>query len=138
MSEDRTLFGDGRYPDNGALAVLARLAFVVSALGIFAAIYLPLAWTPHFARSHLLEHFAAFYVATLTGMAAMPRVRLRRIAGGYVAFATGLEALHLLSGAHIEPLVRNWVADLGGLTAACAPVVFERFRRRFVLLPAAA
>jgi hypothetical protein len=130
MSEDRSLFGDGPYPDTGPLAVLARLAFVGALLLIPAEAYLP-SFTLHFARSHYIEHFAAFYVAVLCGMAAMPRVRLRLIAAAYMLFATALEALHLLGGAHIYPLVRNWTADLGGLAAACAPVVFERFRRRF-------
>jgi hypothetical protein len=131
MSEDRTLFGDGRYPDTGPLAILARLAFAAATLAIPAAVYMP-AFPLHFARSHYIEHFAAFYVAALFGMAAMPRVKLRRIATGYLLYAGFVEALHLLAGAHLTALVRNWVADVGGLTAACAPVVVERFRRRFV------
>ena len=131
MSEDRTLFGDGRYPDSGPVAILARLAFVGSAIAIPAAAYMP-AFPLHFARSHYIEHFAAFYVAALFAMAAMPRIRLRRIAGGYFVFAVLLEAIHLAEGSQPQALVRNWVADLGGLAAACAPVVIERFRRRFV------
>jgi len=131
MSEDRTLFGDGRYPDTGPLAILARLAFAASALAIPGAVYLP-SFPLHFARSHYIEHFAGFYVAALFAMAALPRVRLRRIAVGYVVFATVLEALHLPGGALFSNLVRNWTADVGGLMAACAPVVAERFRRRFV------
>jgi hypothetical protein len=130
-SEDRTLFGDGRYPDTGPLAILARLAFGVSALAIPAAVYLP-SFPLHFARSHYIEHFAAFYVAALCGMAALPRVRLRHVAAGYVAFATLMEASHLPGGARLGDLVRNWTADTGGLAAAFAPVVFERFRRRFL------
>ena len=52
-------------------------------------------------------------------------------------FATALEATHLLAGARFAPLVGTWAADLGGLSAACAPVVVERFRRRFPRQPAA-
>ena len=130
MSDDRTLFGDGRYPDTGPLAILARLAFVGSVIAIPTAVYMP-AFPLHFARSHYIEHFAAFYVTALFGMAAMPRVRLRRIGTGYLLFAAGLEAFHLVQGAHLSALIRNWVADVGGLAAACAPVVVERFRRRF-------
>jgi len=130
MTEDRTLFGDGRYPDAGPLAILARLAFGASALAIPAAVYLP-SFPLHFARSHYIEHFAAYYVAALWGLAALPRVRLRHIAAGYAVFATVVEALHLPGGARLSDLVRNWTADAGGLAAAIAPVVFERFRRRF-------
>jgi hypothetical protein len=131
MTEDRTLFGDGRYPDAGPIAILARLTFLGAALAIVVAVFLPSDMVPNFVRSHYLQHFAAFYVAMLAGMAAMPRARLRNIGTGYFVFATILEASHLVSGAQLRPLIDNWVADLGGLAAAMAPVVVERFRRRF-------
>lgn len=130
-AEDRTLLGDGRYPDTGPLAVFARLAFLGSLLAIVIAVFLPAEFVPRFARSHYLEHFAAFYVATLCAFAALPRTRLRRVATGIVIFGVLLESTHLLAGAAIQPLIDNWVADMGGLAAAMAPVVVERFRRRF-------
>jgi hypothetical protein len=131
MNEDRTLLGDGRYPDTGPLAVGARLAFMGAVAAIVIAVFLPPSMVPDFVESTYLQHFAAFYVAALCGLAAMPRTRLRPIALGYLLFATGLEATHLLSGARLGPLVDNWVADLGGLAAAFAPIMVERFRRRF-------
>ena len=131
MQEDRTLFGQGRYPDTGPLAVLARLTFLAAVLAIVVAVFLPRAVVPQPLRSHYLEHFAAFYVALLAALAAMPRARLRRVATGFVLFATALESTHLLAGAAFGPLVENWVADLGGLSAGAAPMVVERFRRRF-------
>jgi hypothetical protein len=131
MDEDTTLFGAGRYPDAGPLAILARLSFMGAMAAIVIAVFLPREMVPQFVRSPYLEHFAAFYVALLTALAAMQRARLRHVATGLVIFATLLETTHLLSGARFHPLVRNWVADLGGLSAAAAPVVVERFRRRF-------
>jgi hypothetical protein len=131
MNEDRTLFGNGRYPDTGPLAVLARLAFLGCVLAIVVAVFLPRELVPRPLRSHYLEHFAAFYVAFVAALAAMPRARLRRLAMGFVLFATALESTHLLAGAAFGPLLDNWVADLGGLSAAGAPIVVERFRRRF-------
>ena len=136
MHEDRTLFGQGRYPDTGLLAVLARLAFLAAVVAIVVAVFLPREMVPRPLRSHYLEHFAAFYVAMLTALAAMPRARLRGVATGFVLFATALEATHLFAGAAFGPLVDNWVADLGGLSAAAVPVVMERFRRRFPARPA--
>jgi hypothetical protein len=130
-AEDRTLFGEGRYPDTGPLAVLARLVFLGALLAIVVTVFLPRAMVPQFVRSHYLEHFAAFYVVTLFAIAAMPRTQLRRIGAGFVVFAVLLEATHLLARAPVWPLVDNWVADMGGLAAAFAPVVVERFRRRF-------
>lgn len=135
MNEDRTLFGDGAYPPTAPLAVIARAAFALSCVAIVAAVYAPPAWAPHFARSHYLEHFAAFYVAALFGLAAMPGSKLRRIGVGYALFASALEASHLIGGAHLRALVDNGVADLGGLSAALAPVVIERFRRRLRPVP---
>lgn len=129
--EDRTLFGEGRYPDAGPLAVTARLAFLAALGAIVVAVFLPRWMVPRFARSHYLEHFAAFYVAALFGLAAMPRTQLRRIGLGYMVFAVILESTHLFAGAPLRPLVDNWAADIGGLAAAFAPVVVERFRRRF-------
>ena len=67
----------------------------------------------------------------LLALAAMPRTQLRRVGTGFVAFGVLLESTHLLAGAPLWPLVDNWVADMGGLAAALAPVVVERFRRRF-------
>jgi len=131
MSEDRTLFGKGRYPDDGPLAVLARLSFLGALLAIVVAVFLPRSMVPQFVRSHYLQHFAAFYVLLLCALAAMPRAQLRQVAIGLVLFATALEATHLLAGAQFRPLLRNWVADLGGLAAAIAPIVVARYRRRF-------
>ena len=134
MEEDRTLFGQGRYPDSGPLAVLARLSLLGAVAAIVVAVFLPPWMVPQFARSHYLEHFAAFYVVTLAALAAAPQGPLRRIASGFVLFATLLESTHLLAGAALQPLIRNWVADMGGLAAALAPVVVERFRRRFRMI----
>ena len=129
MQEDSSLFGDGRYPQTGWLAVLARVGLLGSVMAIVLAVILPPDVTPHFARSRYLEHFAAFYVAALFGIAALPRWRVRVVAAGVIAFASLLEPTHLIAGAPALPVFENWVADLGGLAAACAPVLFERFRR---------
>ena len=130
MKEDRTLFGEGRYPVTGPYAVLARLGFLATGVSIVVAVLLPSSFPPHFARSHYVEHFAAFYVAVLFGLAAMPHKPLQTVGSIYLVFAAVLEASHLLSGAPVRPLIDNWSADLGGIAAALAPVLVERFRRR--------
>jgi hypothetical protein len=136
MTEDRSLFGDGPYPVGGPLAVLARIAFLGAVAAIVVAVFLPARLVPDFVHSHYLQHFAAFYVAALFGLAAMVRSRTRAIASWCLAFATLLEASHLLAGAELRPLIRNWVADVGGLAAAFAPLIIERFRQRFARLRA--
>lgn len=131
MQEDRSLFGDGRYPDAGPLAIGVRLTFVGAAVAIVVAVFLPSDMVPRFVSSPYLQHFAAFYVLTLTGIAAMPHFKLRGLGTALFVFASVLEGSHLLAGAPLRPLIDNWVADLGGMVAAIAPVVAERFRRRF-------
>jgi len=132
MEIDRSPFGDGPYPVTGPLAVLARVAFLGAIAAIVVAVFLPSHLVPDFVYSHYLQHFAAFYVAALLALVASPRTRLRVIATRLVIFVTVLEATHLLSGARLGPLIDNWVADMGGMAAAFAPVIAERFRRRFV------
>lgn len=131
MDYDRSLLGDGQYPQTGPLAVLARLAAGGAVVAIVMAVFLPPHLVPKFVNSPYLQHFAALYVAVLFGLAAFPRARLRSVVIAYVIFATLLEASHLPAGADWAALIDNWVADLGGLAAAVVPVVVERFRRRF-------
>ena len=119
MHEDRTLFGQGRYPDTGPLAVLARLSFLVAVVAIVIAVFLPPWMVPRFVRSHYLEHFAAFYVALLMALAAMPRTQLRRIAIGFGVFATVLEGSHLPAGA--QQIIVTAAQGNGGQKIYIAP-----------------
>jgi hypothetical protein len=136
MEEDLTLFGHGRYPAAGPLAILARLAFLGALLAVVVAVFLPPHLVPRFSQSEHLEHFAAFYVVLVTAHAALPQTPLRRVATGLAIFASVLESTHLLGGAELHPVIENWVADMGGITAAMAPIVVERFRRRMRLVKA--
>lgn len=136
MDSDRSLLGEGPYPVTGPLAVLARVAFLGALVAIVVAVFLPSSMVPQFVRSHYLQHFAAYYVAGLFGLAASPRAPAPTIAARLLAFATVLEAAHLLSGARLRPLIDNWVADLGGMLAAFVPIAVARFRRRFAPPPA--
>jgi hypothetical protein len=132
MDTDRSLLGEGPYPVTGPLAVLARVAFLGALVAIVVAAFLPSSMVPQFVRSRYLQHFAAFYVVGLFGLAASPRVPVLTIAARIFAFATILEALHLFAGARLPPLIDNWVADVGGIAAALAPIAAARFRRRFL------
>jgi hypothetical protein len=119
------------YPDTGAMAVGARLAFGLAVLIIVLAVIAPGWLVPRMLRSHYLEHFAAFYVAALAGAAAMPRMQIRRLGTGYLLFALAMSALQLIQGASLKLAINNWVADAGGTAAALAPIVVQRFRSRF-------
>jgi hypothetical protein len=131
MEPDLRLFGQGPYPSNGRYVVLARMAFVAALAAILVAVFLPSRYVPDFVHSLYLQHFAAYYVAGLLALAASPRTAIRIVALRVAAFATVVESLHLISGARLGPLIDNWVADMGGLAAAMAPVAVAGFRRRF-------
>ena len=109
---------------------MARLAFIGSALAIVIAVLLPPDRVPNFVYSHHLQHFAAFYVLTLFGGFAIPRLSISRLGAGVVVFATVLNAVHLFAGAPQRAVLDAWAADVGGLAAALAPMLAERFRRR--------
>ena len=130
MAEDSTLFGAGHYPRTGPLAIIARLAYIWAALAIILAVLLPPDRVPDFVYSHNLQHFAAFYVLMLCAAAALPGQSLSRVTGIHVAFATVLETLHLIAGAPERAVFDTWTADMGGIVAALAPMVADRFRRR--------
>lgn len=119
------------YPDTGPLAVGARLGFGLTVLAIALAVIAPGWLVPKMLRSHNLEHFAAFYVATLAGASAMPRARIRSLGIGFLLFALAMSALLLLQAHNFRLALNNWVADAGGVTAALAPIVVQRFRARF-------
>lgn len=134
---DRSVMGAGPYPLTGPLAILARVAFLGALATIAIAVFLPRGLVPQFVRSLYLQHFAAFYVAGLLGLAASPRASVVTVALRLFVFLTVLEATHLLGGAPLRPLIDNWVADVGGLAAALAPMWVARFRGRFQPPPVA-
>lgn len=138
MSDDHTLFGTGDYPRTGPLAILARLAYLWAALAIVLAVLMPPEHVPNFVYSHNLQHFAAFYVLMLCGAAALPNLYLQPLTVLHLAFATVLEAFHLFAGAPQQAVFEAWAADVGGIFAALAPMVVERFRRRLSRLAASA
>jgi hypothetical protein len=133
MDEDRSLFGDGPYPVTGPLAILARVAFLGAVAAIVIAVFLPERYVPDFVRSTHLQHFAAFYVAALLGLAAMARTSITTVALRFFVFASLLELAHFFAGAPWRPLFDNWASDVGGLAAAVAPILVARFRRRVAL-----
>ena len=135
MSKLGPPMGDSLHTPTGNLAVLARLAFACAIAAITAAVFLPEKYVPGFLRSHYLEHFAAFYVLSFIGLAAAPRARVRTLAMGIGLFITALEGAHVMAGANIPALIAHWAADVGGVSAALAPVVLDRYRRGFAPAP---
>jgi len=121
----------GYYPDHGPWAVAARVGFLFSLAAVAFAALAPAGWTPRILFSRHLEHFAAFYVATVMAVAALPRARLMRIGFGMALFAVTLEVLRAAPSLHVGWTIAPAEADLGGVLAALAPIVAEKFRSLF-------
>lgn len=119
------------YPDSGGWAVAARLGFLVSLVAVSFASLAPAGWVPRVLFSRHLEHFAAFYVATLLACAAFPRARLLKLGLGMALFAAALELLRAAPSQDRAWALAAGQADIGGILAALAPIVTEKFRNLF-------
>ena len=119
------------YPDSGLWAVAARIAFLSAICAVMFASLAPVGWVPRLLFSRHLEHFAAFYVATLAAVVGLPRTKLFRIATGLALFAAVLELGRMLPSQHRDWGIADWQADFGGILAAIAPMLAERFRNLF-------
>jgi hypothetical protein len=118
--------------DNHPFAVAARVMAVGAAVTVTFASLGPISVLPKLLYSNNLEHFAAFYVVTLTLYAARYRARLARVVLDSIVFATILEAARLVMPGPRPANFEHWMADLGGILAAAAPVVAAGFRRSFL------
>lgn len=124
------------YSDTGPLAVMARLGFLMVLTAIVVATLAPGWLVPQLLYSHNLEHFAAFYVATVAALAALPGTPVRRIGTAFMLFSFALQVVQVFREATIQTAMENWVADTGGVAAAIVPVIVERFRQRLRRAPA--
>lgn len=109
------------------LAALAGLAWALIALA-FASLAPP-AYVPRIFSNYHIEHFAAFYVVTLLTAAALPTVRLDRIAGVLGALAAAFALFRILALVNKVFYVEDLACDIGGIMAALAPILVGRFRR---------
>ena len=121
--------------DNDPLAMVARIAFLVVVGFICFASLAPAGWMPRVLYSYHLEHFAAFYLVTLSMAAARYRANVYRVMADISMLATVLEGLRLFIPSHQLFVVEDWVADLGGALAALSPIIIGNFRRSFRVEP---
>lgn len=109
-----------------AVAALAGLSWALIALA-FASLAPPtfvphLFWDPH------IEHFASFYVVALLGAAALPTVKIDRIAMTLALLAAAFALFRALSIVNRMFSAEDFVCDLAGIVAAHAPIFVGRFR----------
>ncbi len=117
--------------DDHGLAIAARAAAVVCALAIVVASLGPSTWLPHLLYSNNLEHFAAFYVVALVFYGARYRTPLGRVLRDVALLASVLEAAKWMLPGPRPANFQHWIADLGGILAAAAPILATSFRRQF-------
>jgi hypothetical protein len=117
--------------DNDPLAMIARAAFLLVVAGLCFASLAPSGWMPRVLYSYHLEHFAAFYLVSLSMAAARYRANVYRVMTDIAILATVLEGVRLFIPSHQLFVVEDWVADLGGALAALAPILIGDFRKSF-------
>ena len=117
--------------DNDLLAICARAAFLLLTAALCFASLVPGGWLPRVLYSYHLEHFAAFYLVALAMIVARYRVKVRRVLVDIVVLASVLEGLRMFIPSHQLYVFEDWMADLGGVLAALAPVSAADFRRSF-------
>ena len=117
--------------DNHPLAMIARAAFLLVIAALCFASLAPSGWMPRVLYSYHLEHFAAFYLVTLSMAAARYRANVYRVMTDVAILATLLEGVRLFIPSHQLYVVEDWVADLGGALAALSPIVIGDFRKSF-------
>jgi hypothetical protein len=124
--------------DNDLLAICARAGFLLLTASLCFASLAPAGWLPRLFYSYHLEHFAAFYLVTLAMIAARYRAKIRQLLGDVLVLASVLEGLRLFIPSHQFSVFEDWMADLGGVLAALAPVLAVDFRRSFRSRPPSA
>ncbi len=125
---ERTFLADSALP-----AIFMRALSLAATLVLVTASLAPN--VPQLLYSFHLEHFAAFYVVTLLAAAARYRTRLRRLAIDILLLAAALELIRGFTPAHRLTSAEDFVADVGGMLAAMAPLVIARFRDLFSPTP---
>jgi hypothetical protein len=125
-----------RFADDHVLAVAARATAVGCAIAIVMASLGPTSWLPHLFYSNNLEHFAAFYFVALAFYAARYRTPLLKVLRDVALLASVLEAAKWVLPGPRPANFQHWIADLGGILAAVAPLQIQAFRSRFDRNPA--
>ena len=123
---------EARFADDHVSAIAARTGAVVIVITLAVASLCPSSWLPRLLYSNNLEHFAGFYVLALAFAAARYRTRLTFVTRDVALLATLLEAARWILPGPRKGDLDHWMADLGGILAASAPLVVAAFRQRFV------
>lgn len=108
------------------VAALAGLSWALIALA-FASLAPP-AFVPRLFQDSHVEHFAAFYVVAVLGAAALPTVKVDRIALFLASLAAAFALFRVLSLVNRLFSAEDFLCDLAGVIAGLAPVFVGRFR----------
>jgi hypothetical protein len=110
------------------LAIVGRVAFVVT---VGAVVVLSFLGAPHLLYSYHVAHFAAFYILSLTALAAFPGWSFLRAFWALTAFLTVVALFRVVLDHHAQTTFLDWISDLGGVFGAMAPMLVQRFREGF-------
>jgi hypothetical protein len=120
-----------RFSDNHPLAITARAVALGCGIVIVVASLGPSNWLPRLLYSNNLEHFAAFYVVALALYTARYRTPLVKVVRDVALLASVLEMAKWVLPGPRPANFQHWMADLGGILAAAAPLQADAFRQLF-------
>ncbi len=107
------------------LAIIARIAFVVT---LAAVVILSFSSAPRLLYSYHVAHFAAFYMLSLTTLAAFKGWSFLRAFWVLTAFLTLVALFRVVLDHHVQTTFLDWISDLGGVIGAMAAMLVQRFR----------
>lgn len=115
--------------DRGFLLRLVQAAFWVALSFTFINALLPAQHGVQISPWSRAEHVIAFYVLTLLGTVAYPRLGVIWIGFALSAFGGLIELVQGLKIVARDPELMGWIADNVGIVAALVPLLVARWRR---------
>jgi hypothetical protein len=117
-----------KYPETHPVAILSRAALILAFIALATA---SLIKPPRLFYSYHAQHFAAFYVLSLTTALAVKRRTVIDLGLRLALFAVVFELARALSPLHADTNALDWFADAAGIFAALAPMLGQKIRQRF-------
>jgi hypothetical protein len=111
---------------------LARAGFGAAGLFTFVAAVIPEEdHPPDLFGWDKANHFAAFWVLSVLGAAAFPRLSLLALGAGLSAFGGAIELVQALPVVHRDADVIDWLTDTAAVLAAVCPLLLAQWRGGF-------
>jgi hypothetical protein len=125
-----------RLPNPALMLIGARIVFWATLLITFVIAEMPPEHAPQLFSWDKAEHFTAFYVLSCLSIPAYPRTSLLVIGLWLALFGATIELVQALPFINRDCDIKDWIADVIGISSSFAPPVLYQWRK-FVYSPRA-